>query len=122
MNKKALWFGYLDAGGKSSPIVMDPMLSTGNNNTLYLYNHSRGSILEYQRVIVEPKLRELNDGEADVKDLRKAYKKIKVDFTPKGGRLQKAVELPAPSPKASPPPEEVPEIDEDFDDDMDLDD
>lgn len=120
MNKKSLWLGYLDAGAKSSAIIVDPMLTTGNNGTLYLYNHSRGTILEYQRAIVEPKLRDLKDGEADAKELKKAYKKIKADFTPKGGRLQKSPEPPVVAPK--PAVVEAPDLDEDFDDDMDIDD
>jgi len=126
MNKKSLWFGYLNAGSKSSAIIKDPVLSTGNNKTLYLYTHTRGSILEYQREIVEPKLRELKEGEADVGELKKAYKKARAGFEPKGGRVLRTAEQappPKPEPKPKPEPiEEVPELEVDLDDDLDLDD
>lgn len=121
MKNKSLWFGFLNAGTKSSAVINDPMLSTGNDKTMYLYNHVRGSILEYQREIVESKLRELEDGDADVGDMQKTYKKVRADFTPKGARLQKVAEQPASKP--SPPPvEDDLELDDDFDDDLDLDD
>lgn len=125
MNKKSLWFGYLNAGSKSSAIIKDASISTGNHKTLYLYNHARDSILEYQREIVEPKLRELKDGEADVKEMKKAYKKAQADFTPKGGRTTRAAEQAPPPPKAEPKPEpetEEPELDVELEEDFDLED
>jgi hypothetical protein len=123
MNKKSLWFGYLNAGSKSSAIIKDSSLSTGNSKTLYLYNHARDSILEYQREIVEPKLRELKDGEADVGEMQKAYKKIRSDFTPKGGRITRDVEkVAAPPPPKPEPVEAEPEIDVELDDDLDVED
>lgn len=124
MNKKSLWFGYLNAGSKSSAIIKDSTLSTGNSGTLYLYNHSRGSILEYQRAIVESKLRELKDGEADVGEMQKAYKTARSDFSPKGGRVVREAEKAAPPPpKPAPEPvvEEL-EIGDEFDDDLDIED
>ncbi|HEY5604701.1 MAG TPA: hypothetical protein VIM41_16485 [Gammaproteobacteria bacterium] len=85
MSKKSkTWYGYLDAGTKSSPVLMDPKLDTGNPNTVYLYNLNRGKILEYQKAIIEPKLRELNGKESDIADeLKKAYNKARKDFTPR---------------------------------------
>jgi hypothetical protein len=120
---KTLWFGYLNAGDKSSAIIKDSSLNTGNAATLYLYNHSQESIREYQRAIVEPKLRELKDGEANATEMEKAYKKIKAEFVPRGGRLSKlATQAAAPPPKPE-PEEDEPELDEeDFDDDLDMDD
>src|SRR3569623_949320 len=52
-------YGYLEAGNKSTAVVLDRTLNTGNPETLYLFNLARGEILEYSRKIVEPKLREL---------------------------------------------------------------
>lgn len=64
MRENALWYGYLEAGGKSSPVLRDPTMETGNPKTLYLFNLSRKDILEYRRDIVESKLRELTAEEA----------------------------------------------------------
>ncbi len=85
MSKKSkMWYGYLDAGAKSSPVLMDPKLETGNPNTLYLYNLNRDKILEYQKTIIEAKLRELNGKESDLADeLKKAYNKARKDFVPR---------------------------------------
>ena len=55
--KKNLWYGYLEAGANSSPVIRDDGLNTGNPKTVYLFNLARGCILEYSREIVEPKLR-----------------------------------------------------------------
>ncbi|MFN2309603.1 MAG: hypothetical protein ABR553_07690 [Gammaproteobacteria bacterium] len=62
--KGALWYGYLEAGDKSTPVIRDENLDTGNSKTLFLFNLARGQILEYAREVVEPKLRELKPGEA----------------------------------------------------------
>jgi len=84
MSKDSLWFGYLEIGDKSSPVAQDPKLSTGKSDTLYLFNLQRNAIIEYKREIVEPKLRPLNGNEAKVtKELKKAFKKIAKDFTPR---------------------------------------
>jgi len=58
-SKRGLWFGCLEAGNSSSPVIRDQHLETGNVKTLYIFNLARGRILEYQREIVEPKLRDL---------------------------------------------------------------
>ena len=47
------WFGFLDAGKSSSPVVQDSSLNTGNPATIYLFNLMRGRILEYRKDIVE---------------------------------------------------------------------
>lgn len=99
MSEKNLWFGYLEAGEKSSPVVMDSRLNTANPNTIYLFNLIRGEIIEYRRDIIEPKLRPLADGEGrDEKKLKSAYTKVRGDFIPRGGKInitpEKAVAKP----------------------------
>jgi hypothetical protein len=72
--KGPLWYGYLEAGDKSTPVIRDERLDTGNRKTLFLFNLARGQILEYTREIVEPKLRELKPSEAKQVDaLNAAY-------------------------------------------------
>jgi hypothetical protein len=88
MSNNNLWFGYLDAGEKSSPVVMDTRLNTANPNTVYLFNLRRAEIIEYRRDIIEPKLRPLNGGDGEnEKTLSSAYIKVRSDFSPRGGRL-----------------------------------
>jgi hypothetical protein len=108
-----LWVGFLDAGKRSSPVVRDPNLDTGNRQTIYLYNHSRGRILEYRKDIVEIKLRELTpDEQTMARELRDSFLKAQTDFTPRGsGRIES-------SRVRRPPKQPQPEI-EDFDDDTD---
>lgn len=73
-NKGPLWYGYLEAGDKSTPVIRDERLDTGNRKTLFLFNLARGQILEYTREIVEPKLRELKPNEAGkIDELNAAY-------------------------------------------------
>ncbi len=73
-SKGNLWYGYLDVGEKSSAVIRDDRLDTGNHKTLFLFNLARGQILEYTREIVEPKLRELKASEAGMIDaLNAAY-------------------------------------------------
>lgn len=55
-----LWFGFLEAGKSSSPVMRDAVFDTGNHETTYLFNLAKGRILEYRRDIVEQKLRELS--------------------------------------------------------------
>jgi len=88
MSDNNLWFGYLEAGEKSSPVVMDARLNTANPNTLYLFNLTRGEIIEYRRDIIEPKLRPLdvNDNH-DEKTLKSAYTVVRGSFTPRGGKV-----------------------------------
>lgn len=87
MSESSLWFGYLEAGEKSSPVVMDERLNTANPNTVYLFNLHRGEIIEYRRDIIEPKLRPLGEGEDQhQKSLKSAYTKVRGSFTPRGGK------------------------------------
>ena len=80
-SKASLWYGYLNAGARSSPVLRDARLDTGNPKTLYLFNLVRGEILEYAREIVEQKLRELKPAESGfVADLDAGYKKARRNF------------------------------------------
>jgi hypothetical protein len=75
------WYGFLDAGVKSSPVLRDPTLETGNPQTIYLYNLKSAKISEYRRDIVEAKLRELADHEKEIMEqLSKAYQEAKKSF------------------------------------------
>lgn len=72
MSKQKLWYGFLEAGSKSSPVVVDHSMDTGEKSSLFIYNHNRQEILKYVREVVEPKLRELTIQE---KELESALKK-----------------------------------------------
>lgn len=81
MAKNSIWCGYLDAGAKSSAVVRDERLDTGNPDTIYLFNLARNEIIQYNRAIVEPKLRELSSGECDnVAELKAAYLRARRHF------------------------------------------
>ena len=74
MAKNSIWCGYLEAGEKGSPVVLDQRLDTGNPDTIYLFNLKRNEIIQYNRRITEPKLRELvEDERAAMPDLKAAY-------------------------------------------------
>lgn len=100
-HSKGLWYGYLEAGNSSSPVIRDQQLETGNAKTVYLFNLARGRILEYQREIVEPKLRELKPAEARaVAALDAAYPEARRQLN---GRVNRTLSIPeraAPAPKA----------------------
>ncbi|HYQ71490.1 MAG TPA: hypothetical protein VET88_06115 [Gammaproteobacteria bacterium] len=84
-----VWYGFLQAGDRSSPVIRDDRLDTGNRKTLYLFNLARNSILEYSREIVESKLRELKpDESATVSELDAAYKKIRRSFKDRGAGVR----------------------------------
>ncbi len=101
MAKNFIWCGYLEAGDKSSPVVEDKRLDTGNPETMYLFNLKRNGILTYNRGIVAPKLRELRDDESEVmQELKGAFAKARRGFKLRSepvtvshtsGRRQKAV-------------------------------
>ena len=85
-----VWFGFLQAGGKSSPVVRDSSLDTGKPSSIYLFNLNRGAILEYQLAVVEGKLRELTEDEADLLEpLREAFQAVRASFTPRRSRRQR---------------------------------
>ena len=79
--KASRWYGYLNAGTRSSPVLRDARLDTGNPKTLYLFNLVRGEILEYAREIVEKKLRDLKPAESGfIAELDAGYKKARRNF------------------------------------------
>ena len=80
MSDSDIWYGFLQAGDKSSPVVRDPELKTGNNKTIYLYNQARGQFVEYSSEIVEPKLRDLKSGDVSLADLKRAFKAARKTF------------------------------------------
>lgn len=84
MSDKKLWYGFLEAGNKSTPVVLDQRLETGNPDTIYLFNLKKKEVLEYKREIVEPKLRELKPKEAGLIDeLKTAFGEVKRTFKPR---------------------------------------
>ena len=91
-SKKGRWYGYLEAGNSSSPVIRDQNLETGSAKTLYLFNLARGKILEYQREIVESKLRDLKPAEAAaIADLDAAYPEARRNFN---GRVNRTLNIP----------------------------
>jgi len=80
MNAKNIWYGVLEAGEKTSPVVRDTSLDASENK-IYLYNHLRNQFVEYLQAIVEPKLRELTDGDISKDELDKAFKAAYQDFS-----------------------------------------
>lgn len=116
MSETNLWYGYLNAGEKSTPVLMDQRLNTANPNTVYVFNLKRSEIIEYRRDIIEPKLRDLGDEEnTTIKELKTAYTKIRSDFVPRGARIstipEKGSEAPPPK-KAAPRESDEEEYDE----------
>ena len=101
------WYGYMDAGEKSSAMVLDGRLSTGNPGTVYLFNLKRNEILEYKREIVEPKLREFSEKEKKLlAELKSAFNKARKGFTPRA-----AAKIANTPERAAPPePKPVPEV------------
>ncbi len=116
--RKKVWFGYLEAGGKASPVVRDAELLTGDPKTLYLFNFMKGKILEYRRDIVEVKLRELAAEElAMIPEIRKAYKIVRESFSPRQTRSHRPVFRAKPAPID----DEIPDFDDVDDDGFDMD-
>jgi hypothetical protein len=125
MAKQKLWYGFLEAGNKSSPVVIDHNMDTGEKNTVFIYNHNKQEILKYVRELVEPKLRELTAKEKELESLMKkgfseSLKTIKY-------KVAKSLDVPAkeaPAPEVKKtleePEEEFSEVgDDDWDDDDD---
>lgn len=79
MSAKDIWYGVLEAGEKTSPVVRDTSLEAGQNK-IYLYNHVRNEFVEYSQAIVEPKLRKLAAGDISSKELEKAFKAARQAF------------------------------------------
>jgi len=103
--KGPLWYGYLEAGAKSTPVVRDERLDTGNAKTLFLFNLARQQILEYTREIVESKLRDLKPSEANIDELNVAYGEARRSFKHPSTRPLNIPERGTPA-KADKPPSE----------------
>ncbi len=73
MSEKNIWYGVLEAGEKTSPVVRDASLEASQNK-IYLYNYVRNQFIEYSQAIAEPKLRELAAGDISQDELDKAFK------------------------------------------------
>jgi len=107
MKKRKFWYGFLEAGSKSSPVVIDRNMETGDKNTVFIYNHNKGEILKYVRELAEPKLRELT---AQEKELEAPLKKgFKNSLNTIKYKVPKALVIPE---KGTPSPKEdaVPEV------------
>ncbi len=89
MAKQNVWMGFLEAGPKSSPVVRDDKFDTGNPKTIYLFNFNKGEILEYNRALVEPKLRDLTAAEQSkfADEMQTRFNKVSAEFQPKGKNL-----------------------------------
>ena len=84
-----VWYGFLQAGDRSSPVIRDDRLDTGNRKTMYLFNLNRNTILEYSREVVEPKLRDLKPDESvTITELDAAYKKARRNFKDRGAGIR----------------------------------
>lgn len=117
MSKHKFWFGFLEAGEKSTPVVIDHNLHTGENDKVFIYNHNKQEILKYVREIVNPKLRELTAQEKDQEaSLKKGFlaalKTIKYPVVKPLSTPTKATA----TPKAEKPPEEPEEAISQLDD------
>jgi len=98
MSKNDVWYGYLEAGAKSTPVVRDDTLESKSRNTVYLYNFIRGMFLEYSIAIVETKLRELKPDDISLEELSSAFKSARKVFNP--GKAAKSWRDTAPAPAA----------------------
>lgn len=81
------------AGERSSPVLQDERLDTGNPKTFYMFNLKRGEILEYAREVVERKLRELKPDESSfIAELDAGYKKARRNFRDRGATIRNITE------------------------------
>ena len=125
-----IWCGYLEAGDKSSPVLIDPKLETGNSKTVYMYHLNSQRIIEYKREIAEPKLRALNEQEASlVTTLKQGYDTARKQFAPRNSTTIPAATAVAKAAAAKPTSRKQADLDDidtmdeyDMDDDMDLED
>ena len=73
---------------KNTAVLRDPRLNTGNPQTVCLFNPARGKIPEYNRTIVEPKLRELTAKEKTiVATLKAGFAEARREFRPRAARV-----------------------------------
>lgn len=121
MSQQTLWFGFLKAEDKSSPVIIDHSMDTGEKRTVYIYNHNRKEVLKYVRELVEPKLRELTAEEHALEAaMKKGFMESLKTFNNKSTNVLAIPTNSKSKPKVAPPPEEpdVESIDLDDDDDV----
>jgi hypothetical protein len=80
MSTKNIWYGVLEAGEKTSPVVRDATLDASEGK-VWLYNHVRDQFVEYAKSIAEPKLRDLTDSDIPQDELEKAFKAARKVFS-----------------------------------------
>ncbi len=97
MSTNDIWYGVLEAGSKTSPVVRDLSLQA-SNNSIWLYNHARKTFVQYTLAIVEPKLRELKAGDINRDELDQAFRAARKDFAAARKIRQWEDKAPAPSP------------------------
>jgi hypothetical protein len=81
MSTNDIWYGVLEAGDRSSPVVRDQSIQV-NSNKIWLYHHARNTFVEYSQAIVEPKLRELATGDIARDELDRAFRAARKAFAP----------------------------------------
>ena len=91
--KSSCWYGYLVAGERSSPVLRDTHLDSGNPKTYYLFNLKRGEIIEYASEIVDKKLRDLKPNESKfIAELNAGYKEALRNFKASGRGKRKVTD------------------------------
>jgi len=76
MKNKHLWVGYLTLPDKKKTLVAsDKRVKTGKAKTIFLYNQARDQIIEYEREIIQPKLKNAPETDYDVAKMTASYKK-----------------------------------------------
>ena len=89
--ESSCWYGYLVAGERSSPVLRDSRLDTGNKKTIYMFNLNRSAIIQYAYEIVEKKLRDLESDESKyIAKLNVGYKKARRSFKGRVSRKSNA--------------------------------
>ena len=110
MSKQKLWYGFLEAGKKSSPVIIDHSMDTGEKNSVFIYNHNRQEILKYVRELAEPKLRELTAKEKELEaSLKKGFTESLKTFKKPESKILDSPAKSKPSSKVDTPKEE-PEV------------
>ena len=122
MSNNDIWYGFLEAGAKSSPVVRDLSLEEKGRKSVYLYNHVRGMFVEYALEVVEPKLRELQPGDIALKELETAFKTARKTFNPVKAVKKWSDTAPTPPPEENDEPELPMDIDPSIDDFLEEDD
>ncbi|MDH3342307.1 MAG: hypothetical protein OEM07_01135 [Gammaproteobacteria bacterium] len=113
MSTNEIWYGVLEAGEKTSPVVRDNSIETSQNK-IYLYNHVRDKFIEYAQEIVEPKLRELKSGDIAQDQLDRAFiaaRKVFFSLRKVNTWSEPELKRPAPRPKDNEPDSDITNLD-----------